>query len=407
MPDFLPLTKTRPAMGASRARHGALLPSVAQKYDGLVAAGEIEPDPAQIAAVGALDALNGALAEFPGAAHSSGIGWLFRRRSSPPTGLYLWGDVGRGKTLLMDLFFSICVSSCKQRCHFHEFMASMHRQIKEIRATGTEGDPVAPLAAKIATTTRLLCLDEFTVTDIADAMLLGRLFDALFARHIVVVATSNVAPRDLFADGLNRSHFLKFAARLEQNVNIIHLEAAQDYRALKMRDSQLYLSALTDDHRAQMDQIWRKLTLGRPAQSRAFVVNGRRFELTCCVAGAVRTDFATLCAMPMSAADYLEIARAFDTVMLENVPVMDFAARNEARRFINLIDTLYDHRVRLLVCAADEPESLYIARRGEEKRAFARTASRLQEMRTRDWLAQRFSEGRAAPASVSGAVAGS
>lgn len=368
--------------------------TVAGRYAALIAAGEIEHDPAQDKVVHALDALNEVLAETGPASKKSALGWLFGRRGAaktPVRGLYVWGKVGRGKTMLMDLFFDIAVSRKKRRVHFHEFMADVHERVHAVRARIRDGeisgdDPIPPVAAAIAEETRLLCFDEFTVTDIADAMILGRLFTRLFELGVVMVATSNVDPDDLYRDGLNRGHFLGFVALLKTRVEVLCLDARTDYRLEKLAGAPLYLTPLGPEADAGLEELWRKLTHGLPAHSEELEAKGRRIPVTRTAAGVARFTFRELCEQPLGAADFQRIALSYHTIVLEGVPVMDLPQRNAAKRFINLIDTLYNNRNKLVLSAATEPDGLYIARTGTECFEFERTVSRLIEMRSREWL---------------------
>lgn len=370
--------------------------TVAGRYEALIAAGEIERDPAQSEFVAALDRLNARLAETGPASKKNALGWLFGKRKAsgaPLRGLYVWGKVGRGKTMLMDLFFSIAVARKKRRVHFHEFMADVHERVHATRAAIRDGriqgdDPIPPVAAALAAETRLLCFDEFAVTDIADAMILGRLFTRLFEHGVVVVATSNVAPGDLYKDGLNRGHFLGFVDLLKTRVDVICLDARTDYRLEKLAGAPLYLTPLGPETEAGVETLWRKLTHGLPANREELAMKGRVLPVERTAAGVARFTFAELCERPLGAADYQRLAHSYHTFVIENVPVMDLPQRNAAKRFITLIDTLYNTRNKLVISAAAEPDGLYVATTGTESFEFARTASRLVEMRSQDWLGE-------------------
>ena len=368
--------------------------TVAGRYGALVEAGEIERDVAQTEVVAALDRLNELLAETGPASKKSALGWLFGKRGAsrePVKGLYVWGKVGRGKTMLMDLFFDIAVTKKKRRVHFHEFMADVHERVHRVRAAIRDGkmsgdDPIPPVASEISGETRLLCFDEFTVTDIADAMILGRLFTKLFERGVIVVATSNVDPDDLYRDGLNRGHFLGFVELLKTRVDVVCLDARTDYRLEKLAGAPLYISPLGPEAGERVDDLWRKLTHGLQPHSEELEVKGRRIPISRTAAGVARFTFAELCEQPLGAADYQRLALSYHTFVVEGVPVMDLAQRNAAKRFINLVDTLYNNRSKLIVSAAAEPEGLYVATSGTESFEFQRTVSRLVEMRSQDWL---------------------
>lgn len=373
----------------------AAVPSgpVQLRYDALVASGSIERDPAQVRVVRALDGVVQALQRRQRARKGSALGWLFGRKETgpSPTGLYLWGSVGRGKTMLMDLFHDAAPGS-KRRVHFHGFLADVHERIHAYRQALKRGevkgdDPIRPVADALADEATLLCFDEFTVTDIADAMILGRLFAALFARGVTVVATSNVEPDRLYEGGLNRSLFLPFIAELTQRVTVVRLDSRTDFRLEKLGGAPVYHVPADDQARAALDAAFRNLTgkaTGKPAMLR---VQGRDVPVPEEAAGVARFDFADLCAQPLGASDYMAVARAFHTVILSGIPQMDEARRNEAKRFITLIDTLYDAQVKLVASAAAEAQDLYKGATGREAFEFDRTVSRLIEMRSSEYLA--------------------
>jgi cell division protein ZapE len=357
---------------------------VVARYTALVAAGEITTDPAQLALARRMDQLEEALAERRLASKGSALGWLFAGKAKPVRGLYIHGGVGRGKTMLMDAFFAAAVVRRKRRTHFHAFMAEVHERIHAFREASRNGgkgpaDPIAPIAADIAEATRLLCLDEFAVEDIADAMILSRLFEALFARGLVLCATSNAAPEDLYRDGLNRGLFLPFIAVLRQHVDVVELAARIDYRMEKLGGAPVYVTPLGAPARASLDRIWRGLTGSDHGEPAALAVKGRTIRVPQAARGVARFQFADLCEAPLGTGDYAAIARAFHTVILDDIPAIADGRRDVARRFINLIDILYDDGVKLVASAAGEPDALY--------RAFRRTASRLTEMRSEAYLA--------------------
>ena len=364
---------------------------IKSRYASLIAGGHLSPDPAQERAVAALDALADALAHNQLARKSSALGWLFGQKRQPVKGLYIWGAVGRGKTMLMDLFFESIDVKRKRRAHFHSFMADVHERIHGLRqasASGSTagGDPVLHVAEALADEASVLCFDEFTVTDITDAMLLGRLFTTLFEKGVVIVATSNVEPSLLYKDGLNRSLFLPFIAMLQQNVDTLNLAAKTDYRLEKLGEGTLFF-ALADDHAdAAMDDWWKRLTAAAPRRASALAVKSRKIEIPAAASGVARFDFDDLCAKPLGASDYLAIARAYHTIMIDHVPRMTIERRNEAKRFITLIDVLYENHVKLILSAEDEVDALYSAERGFEAFEFDRTVSRLIEMRSNEYL---------------------
>ena len=354
-------------------------------YETRIRRHEIEPDPAQAAVVARLDDLADALTQ---ALNSQPRRFaLFKKtRAVMPRGLYIHGAVGRGKTMLMDLFYDALAVPLKRRIHFHAFMAETHDRIARGRAT-TDGDPIPFVAAEIAGEAPILCFDEFHVTDIADAMILGRLFKGLFARDVVVVATSNSPPDRLYWNGLNRQLFLPFIAELEAHMDVLELRSAKDYRLDKLAGRKLYLTPANDDARIELNNHWLRLTGGSAPHSCELDVKGRKLAISKSAAGVARFDFAELCGLPLGAADYLEIARTFHTILIDDIPVLTPDRRNEARRFITLIDTLYDRGVCLIASAAAEPHELYPY--GDGSDLFVRTASRLIEMRSDAYLAGR------------------
>jgi cell division protein ZapE len=369
--------------------------SISERYAALVAAGEVEDDRAQVAVVDLLARLESRLAHHRLARKSSSLGWMFAGReqdSGPLKGLYIYGEVGRGKTMLMDLFFAASPVVRKRRVHFHEFMVDVHERIHDWRQRRRRGevsgeDPIAPVAAALAEKAWLLCFDEFHVTDIADAMILGRLFRRLFEHGVVVVATSNVAPDALYRDGLNRSLFVPFIALIEERMDVVRLAARTDFRLEKFGDAPVWHVPADAAAKNALDAAWRSLTAGNAAPPRELFVKGHALHVPHAAMGAARFAFADLCAQPLGAEDYLKIAHEFHTVVLDCVPVMDYAQRNEAKRFIALIDTLYDHAVKLVASAAAAPDVLYQASDGFEAQEFKRTASRLIEMGSRSYLA--------------------
>jgi cell division protein ZapE len=369
--------------------------SVSARYSSLVAAGEIERDRAQEAVITRLARLNDRLAVRRLARKSSPLGWLFGQRERAQMdarGLYIWGDVGRGKTMLMDLFFAACPVRRRRRAHFHAFMLDVHERLRGYRSKLkfgeiSDGDPVILTADDLAEEAWVLCFDEFHVTDIADAMILGRLFARLFERNVVVVATSNVEPADLYHEGLNRALFLPFIDLLNARLDVVHLEARTDFRLEKLIDMPVWYVPADDAAKRALDDAWRRITGGQRASALDLTVKGHRLHVPCAALGAARFSFGDLCEQPLGAIDYLRIAHDFHTIVIDRVPVLTYAQRNEAKRFIALIDTLYDAGVKLLASAAAKPLDLYLGTEGYEASEFKRTASRLIEMGSNAYLA--------------------
>jgi cell division protein ZapE len=376
-------------------QHPFMAGSISARYAALAAAGKIERDRAQEAVAAKLARLESRIAEQGLARKSSSLGWLFGRRQndqSPLRGLYLFGDVGRGKTMLMDLFFDASAVARKRRVHFHEFMADVHERIHGFRQRWKYGqisddDPVHLTAQSIADETSLLCFDEFHVTDIADAMILGRLFARLFEDGIIVVATSNVAPSELYKDGLNRALFLPFIALIEKHMEVVNVRARTDFRLQKLAGVPVWYVPADAAADAALDATWQELTSGANGSAVKFEVQGRKLLVPHAAMGVARFSFHELCGQPLGAADYLKIAHEFHTLVLDRIPIMQFDRRNEAKRFIILIDTLYDHAIKLVASAEAEPDRLYVADEGFEMQEFRRTASRLIEMRSQPYLA--------------------
>lgn len=365
------------------------------QYQALVTSGEIEADPAQAAAVEAFAALEAQLAHYRPAKRKAGLlGRLLRNGKSPEPikGLYVHGEVGRGKTMLMDLFFHASPIRRKQRAHFHEFMADVHERVHGFRKQIASGeiadtDPVILTAGTIFEEAWLLCFDEFHVTDIADAMILGRLFTRLFELGTVVVATSNVAPEDLYKGGLNRGLFLPFIKLLQERMDVLRLDARTDFRLEKLAGVTMWHVPADKVADAALDKAWQKLTGGAPAKPHDLVVKGRKLRVPRAAHGVARFSFKQLCEVPLGASDYLRLAHEFHTLVLDRVPVMHYEHRNFAKRFITLIDTLYDNCVKLVASADADPLSLYVATEGPEVNEFKRTSSRLIEMGSESYLA--------------------
>ena len=370
-------------------------------YRALLARGSLASDPAQAAAAERLQRLWTRLRDYdppprPGAGNGGGsggfIGRLLRRKptdeqpSEYPNGLYLAGEVGRGKSMLMDLFFAAAEVPRKKRIHFHRFMQDAHARIHAWkRAHGDTADPIPPLADGIASEAALLCFDEFQVNDIADAMILGRLFQALFDRSVVVVATSNTAPDDLFKGQPGRDAFLPFIALIKQRLDVLVLDAGRDFRRRSLIGRRMWHVPPDARADAALDAAFADLTGGAPARPDRLVVMGRTLTVPQAAAGVARFDFAALCGTALGAGDYLALATHFHTLVLDGIPRLSPDNYDEARRFITLVDALYDHRVKLIASAETMPDQLY--QRGDGARAFERTASRLVEMQSEAWLA--------------------
>jgi len=369
--------------------------SITDRYAAQVEAGAIERDPAQVAVVRKLEALNGVLAARRLARKGSALGWLFGKKpaaSEVPKGLYIWGSVGRGKTMLMDMFFEAVPVKRKRRVHFHEFLADVHGRVHAYRQKIKNGeikesDPIALVAADLSDDAYLLCFDEFTVTDIADAMILGRLFTALFAAGIVVVATSNVEPSRLYEGGLNRALFLPFIELLQTKVEVLRLDSRTDFRLEKLGGAPVYHVPADAKAKAALDAAFKALSGVAEAKQAVLNVQGHDLVVPQAAGGIARARFADLCSQAYGASDYIALAQRFHTLVLDDIPILNFDRRNEAKRFIILIDTLYEHHVKLVASAAAEPHELYHAKQGREAFEFDRTVSRLIEMRSEDYLA--------------------
>jgi len=371
--------------------------SIRKLYEALVASGKVERDANQERLLGRYTALEQRVAAHEAArpAARGPLAWLFGRNGATTgtvRGLYVHGDVGRGKTMMMDLFFEASPVESKRRVHFHEFMADVHDRVRVFRADIKNGrirdeDPIRLTATALASDAWLLCFDEFHVTDIADAMILGRLFARLFELGVVVVATSNVAPQDLYAGGLNRALFVPFIGMIEAHMEVVRLDSRTDFRMEKLAGRPVWHVPADGAASDALDAAWRSLVGGENGRPQTLEVRGRAIPVPRAAMGVARFSFADLCEQPLGAADYLRIAHAFHTLIVDGIPVMEFEQRNAAKRFIILIDTLYDHGVKLIASAEAEPDALYRAGFGTEKMEFARTASRLTEMRSQAYLA--------------------
>ena len=362
-------------------------------YAARLDAGELRPDPAQAAGLAALARLEADLLETSGANRLTA---LFRKPRSL-RGVYLWGPVGRGKSMLMDLFVETAPVAKTRRTHFHVFMGEIHRLIAEWRSGDAAArrarfgqhrgdDPIPPVADVVAREALLLCFDEFQVTDIADAMILGRLFEALFARGVTLVATSNRRPQELYKDGINRQLFLPFIELLQSRLEIVTVAGGHDYRLDRLRAAGTWFSPADPDNRRSFEALWRDMLGGEGETGETLEVLGRRITLPHAYGGLVRASFASLCAVALGPNDYVALAARFHTLFLEDVPRLTPDRREAARRFVILIDALYEAHTRLIVLAQGQPAELYPA--GDGAFEFERTASRLEEMRSQDWLAE-------------------
>jgi len=362
-------------------------------YQDLVSSGAIEPDAAQEEAADALAELEQRLSDYTPFRKQGLLGRLFGDKDEPPPrGLYIHGEVGRGKTMLMDLFFQHSSVTHKRRAHFHEFMAEVHERIYGFRQNISrgeiaDGDVIALTAASIFDEAWLLCFDEFHVTDIADAMILGRLFKKLFELGTVVVATSNVAPEDLYKGGLNRALFLPFIAQISEHMEVLRLDARTDFRLEKLAGVNMWLVPADGAADAALDKAWARMTGNAKCKPRDISIKGRILHVPCSADGVARFSFADLCEKPLAASDYLRLAHDYHTIMVDRIPVMNYNERNAAKRFITLIDTLYDNAVKLMASAAVDPLLLYLATEGHEANEFKRTSSRLIEMSSESYLA--------------------
>jgi cell division protein ZapE len=385
------LQETKQAMSPTEPASGPL-----SVYRDRVVQGLLEEDPEQLRAATRLDRLHRELSAAPGAAPSrvgAALGRLFGRqgwiggaRGARPRGVYLVGDVGRGKSMLMDMFFDTAPVAAKRRIHFHRFMQDAHRQVHALKRSDPGlADPIPPLADRIAVEATLLCFDEFQVNDIADAMILGRLFDALFVRGVVIVATSNTVPDQLFQNRPGADAFKPFIARINQEVDTVLLDSPRDYRRGGVRGLATWHAPADDRAEQALDLAFRRLSGGQKPQESALTVMGRRVVVPLAAGQVARFDFDALCGTALGAGDYLALAQRFSALVLDGIPRLGPENFDVARRFIVLVDALYEAKVKLVASASDQPDRIY--EHGEGAVAFERTASRLAEMQTEAYLA--------------------
>ena len=383
--------------------------SIAQVYDAQVRQGHVGRDAAQERVIALLDALRERLHGYVPTRKAAALGWLFGPKSKAPKGLYVWGGVGRGKSMLMDMFFDQADVGRKRRVHFHAFMAEVHAEIYKHRQAFKKGlvkgeDPIEPVAETIARGATLLCFDEFTITDIADAMILGRLFKGLFTLGVVIVATSNVEPSHLYNEGLNRGLFLPSIALLEEHMDVVELDAPTDFRMQKLIATDTFHVPADAAAALALTAAFKTLTGSEGGVPTTLKVLGRAVPVPQSRGGVARFPFATLCERPLGASDYLAIAQRYHSVVVDGIPVLAAAQRNEAKRFIILIDALYEAHVKLFASAAAPPDKLFEAEGGREAFEFQRTVSRLNEMQSAEYMALPHGRGGAMRSGTEGIV---
>ena len=368
---------------------GTTLLTIRNRYEELIASEAIERDPEQARLLARLEHLEKAIV----AQEAQRVGLIgrflrSRRTAQEVRGLYIHGAVGRGKTMLMDLFFETSLHPAKRRAHFHDFMSDVHERIHAERMQSKEkggGDPILPVANALADEARLLCFDEFNVTDIADAMILGRLFTVLFERGVVLVATSNTAPENLYHNGLNRQLFLPFIKLMAARVDVFELDARADFRLEKLAGAPVYHVPADTRARRALNAAFERLSGVKTAGAAQIEMKGRSIRVPQAHGGVARFSFDDLCDRPLGAADYIRIARAYHTIVVDTIPVLDPSQRNQARRLVWLIDALYERKVKLIASAEAQPHELYT--QGDFANEFERTASRTIEMRSEAYLA--------------------
>jgi len=346
-------------------------------------------DPSQKLAVEKLQSLHHALQGYQPSGENWLSGWknrfgLGRRTEEPPLGIYMFGPVGRGKSMLTDMFFDTAPVERRRRVHFHAFMLEVQKRLTDLRQAGKQDDPLMRVAAEIAEESWLLCFDEFHVVNIADAMILGRLFQAFFDHGVVIVATSNVAPQDLYKGGLQRERFLPFIDLILQKLDVLDIGAGRDFRLDRLKGDPVWHTPLGPDATAMLDKAFATLTDNATAHPEEIELQGRKLAVERTARGIARFTFDELCNQPRGAADFLAIAARFHTVMIDDIPQLRAAERDAAKRFVVLVDSLYEHRVNLFASAAAEPGELYTE--GDTAFEFERTVSRLMEMQAEDYL---------------------
>lgn len=358
---------------------------LAEIYAEKVRSGELKDDTAQIAVLDRLELL---ASQLNGGNGNGGglLARMFGRSGDPPRSLYIFGEVGRGKTMLMDLFFSAVSIPQKRRIHFHAFMQEVHRR----RAKTTSANVIQEIAREVAEGARLLCLDEMQVTDIADAMILGRLFEALLAAGTIIVTTSNLPPDGLYKDGLNRNLFLPAIALMQERFDVISLGSDKDYRLGRLKGRETFITPLGPKSEAQLQSIWQDLTETEKGEPMELTVLGRTLHVPEAAHGCARFSFKELCEAPLGPADYLALAENFQTIFVTGIPALKTSQRNEAKRFVLLIDTLYDARRRLVATSAKDADAIYP--KGDHRFEFGRTVSRLREMQSASWWGQKIVE---------------
>jgi cell division protein ZapE len=360
-------------------------------YQARLAAGQLKADPLQQRILERLQGLADALGQAAPRGLLAKLGLAKPRNGDAPSGIYIWGPVGRGKSMVMDLFFAAAPVEKKRRVHFHAFMLEVHERLHRRRqaliekGAPPEADPIPPFARTLAAETRLLCFDEFQVSNIADAMILGRLFETMFDSGVTIVATSNRAPDDLYRNGLQRDRFLPFIAMLKARLEVLMLGGDEDYRLARLRDISVYVSPLGKMADDKLADAFNRLTDGAVGEPRTLRTQGRDVIVPRWAQGVGWFTFADLCSKPLGAADFIAIAEHCHTVIVSDIPRLTFERRNEAMRFVTLIDALYEHKVKLICSAAARPNQLYTE--GDGAFEFERTVSRLMEMQSRDYLA--------------------
>ena len=369
--------------------------SLIDQYQTMIENGDIEEDLAQCELLKRLEDLRQEISIHHHQQKTSWFSSLFGKsnKRSEIKGYYIWGEVGRGKSMLMDLFFDNIDIVHKRRVHFHEFMQEVHEKIHAHRQAYKAGrtkieDPIKPVAQDLIKQASILCFDEFVVRDIADAMILSRLFHQLFDHGLIVLATSNVAPDALYKDGLNRALFLPFIQLLLEQTHVYHLDSRTDFRLEKLTEQERYLTPLNKSTEGKIEKLWQSIISQEKTtkrQIRSINNKGRKIDVANNHNGIVKLSFDELCNRALGASDYLALSKKFHTFIIYNIPIMKIENRNEAKRFITLIDTLYDQQKKIIISAAAQPENLYQAKSGDEAFEFARTKSRIHEMNSKDY----------------------